>query len=1314
MRFGDVIAPPVAPRPKSLPFYDPNFSWDTFEGFFCDFLTAAPELIGTDGKPCRVVKTNLYGRQGDSQHGIDIRAEMSNGEIWVFQCKHYKSWGAKDTADAVAKCDYVADRKFLLVTRSVSPESRDIIAKHAEWTLWDSDDISREFLLRLPPAEAAKIVYRNFGPGWSKELLGLPGAGPLITAEAKFAPLLEPGRSFHHRLNMVGRTEWLTALDNFVEEKTRRVFFVIARGGLGKSRLLYEWSKGFSHRHKSWTLRFISDSPSDFGSALDATTKPLVLVFDDAHRLDEVRRALFSELPPRKEIKLVLGLRPGPVSQVEAELTSVGFDTTHFERPTRMKRLNPEQALQLAEAALGAEFADRFRLSLRDLSKDCPLLAVLAAELIKRGELAERGLSDTAEFRNHVFEGLVREAQPVEQRFGAVLVGDLLHLLAVLAPVKLDGNFLGRASAFLEGAAQPNHVSEMIAALDESGLILTTGAGVRISPDLLSDHLAYTSCYDRRGRSTTFADRVTVHFPPDEFPRLMQHLAEAEWHATNKNESADSIVEPVWQAFVRRFESGSFYARAEQLKAWANIAHLQPKRTLRLAELALRFKTAPNDEHARIWSRKWNTHLHVLEALPSLLKPLAEHNREYVGTCLDILWEIGRDLPPPPFNTQNHPISKIGEIAKFQLWKHLAIQDEVLNWIERLLAGNEWVNRANTPGWLLTQMLNPFFATGLEDNWMSGNTFHWRTVPIHLENTAPHRHRVLAALQAIASRGDAALTLAAMSVLEHAMQRAYLGPATVPAKFSERWLTERKKALEVLAQIIREYASPIIHFRARRILLHNMRYEDAEFRTACRKIFEMIPDSLDFRIVRAAVGSYWDEFEGSKRDDWQDQAKQRWDQFIRATAEAIRLKWPEPDALLRNLAERHQELLTLGFQSNFWPVLHNLAEAKPDIALNLATEVISQPANPLGRLFDALVIPITKTDSELRLKLVECAIASDGDDLKFGAIMCFSAWRQEGGLPLKARDLMNTIAGAASPLVADSILRFIWFSHQAADSADWHLLCALPVSREHWWIAHRIMESAADLLEKAILPAPETADQILRKLDVLDSIGDPQMEHAISEFAKHFPGKTFLMMWRRHQRQKNQDPELDVVPFDFHAIRFADVLADPDAARLIGELEDRFLSRAKMEYGEIEILQIALMQAAEDAETNLRRILDKANDAEQVERVGEFVSYWHFWPIVLSCPDFTRELLRKAKATDQNLHQKLFRRLQGLPGSRGSSAYEPNAEWKSLAEAVESMAEQYKQDPELGPLYAAAAKHEREWMKAMSRRLPEEEDVLED
>ena len=163
------------------------------------------------------------------------------------------------------------------------------------------------------------------------------------------------------------------------------MFFLVGPGGIGKSRLLYEWSREFAQRHKGWTLRFVSDSPGDFATALDATAKPLVLGFDDAHRLDDVRRALLAQLAAREDIKLILALRPGPTDQIESELIESGFDTTQIRRPHPMKRLSSEQALELAEAALGRDLAGRYRLPLHSLSRDIPLLAILAAELLKRG-----------------------------------------------------------------------------------------------------------------------------------------------------------------------------------------------------------------------------------------------------------------------------------------------------------------------------------------------------------------------------------------------------------------------------------------------------------------------------------------------------------------------------------------------------------------------------------------------------------------------------------------------------------------------------------------------------------------------------------------------------------------------------------------------------------------------------------------------------------------------------------------------------------------------------------------------------------------
>ena len=184
-----------------------------------------------------------------------------------------------------------------------------------------------------------------------RSVLGEAGDGPLIGAEAKFERHLRCGIRFHHRHALIGRRAQIDQLDAFVRDERARVFILIDRGGLGKSRLLLHWSHDFSQRHPDRTLRFLSDKCTDFGPSLEGAPKPLVLVFDDAHRLDDVRRALSDELPRREAIKLVIALRPGPIGQVMEELLGAGFDSTEI-TTAEMKSLTSKETMELVDAAL--------------------------------------------------------------------------------------------------------------------------------------------------------------------------------------------------------------------------------------------------------------------------------------------------------------------------------------------------------------------------------------------------------------------------------------------------------------------------------------------------------------------------------------------------------------------------------------------------------------------------------------------------------------------------------------------------------------------------------------------------------------------------------------------------------------------------------------------------------------------------------------------------------------------------------------------------------------------------------------------------
>lgn len=1296
-----------------LPFHDPAFSWDTFEGFFCDFLAAGPTLVSKDGGPVGVATTSLYGRRGDSQHGIDIRAEMSNHEVWVFQCKHYKEWGPGDTQEAISKCTYQAERKFLLVTRPVSPECREIVARHPDWLLWDSNDISREFLARLPAAEAARLLYLYFGPSWPRELLDLPGLGPLVTADAKFAPLLEEARSFHHRLDLVGRQDVLASLNDFIEAKRSRVFSLVGRGGIGKSRILREWSRNFGARHPDWTLRFVSDSPAEFGPVLDGTAKRLALVFDDAHRLDDVRRLLFPELASRKDIKLILALRPGPMDQINSELTDAGFDLTELITPVPLARLSGEQALEFVEKALGPEHAARYRMRLRDLSRDCPLIAVLAAELIKRGELTERDLADTREFQTLVFGGLLREARPVEDRFSATRVKDLLRLLAMLAPLKPDNEFLKRAADFLGPDTQPHHVHDMLDALDNVGLLMTSGAGIRVTPDLLSDHLAFTACYDKHGADTTFAGRVLTHFSPDQFPRVMQHLAEAEWRAMSDHESAGSIVEPLWKWFAARFEAGDFHERRRLLDQWANIAAFQPGRTLELAQLALRLDGANATQPlSHLFS-----HADVLDRLPSLLKPVAEHHADKTGACLDILWKLGRDKASPTHANQNHPIKVIGEIAKYRAWKSIEVHRELMAWLERLLQGNDWLDCGHKPGWILEELLEPFFVTGVEENWSTGRTMHLRSLPIHVQNTTSLRDRVLDLCRSIVARRSTPLTLAVIDVLKHGMARAWMIRRQPPASLQKEWEPERRKALVVLGDIIRDHPVPIIHFRARQVLRGLAHHEGATgFAKSCRQLLRKMPDNIESQVLRATLGNYWEEADRSKKplpEDFHKDAERKWDKFQATTARTVLAEWPATGALLDQLARWETELAPLGFQPNFRGLFLALTRIQPAHALALAADLITRPTHPHGELLDALIITPTAAKPEQRMALCERAITTGTDELVAGAIGCFMWWRREDALPPRGWELITAAAQNASPRVAAALIHFVWMNYAKASRADWELLASLPVAAAPEWLAGNLVGRAADLLKTPPLPPSELVGRLLAKLDRVRSLQNYNFEHALEAFAKHYPAQVFLMVWRRHQLQKSGTTALDLLPFDFDLTQFAAFRDDPEAAGVIHELENRLLNGPPLDHAERRILSIAVMQG-ETRETELLRLLAGASRPDQLKQLSEFARGWEAGVVILSCPNFTKCLLEKARGLGAETYAVVADPLLCLPGSRGYTNGEADEEGKALLLAAESMAHRHANDPTLGPFYTAVAARERASMEEMRKRFVASEEMFDD
>lgn len=158
-----------------------------------------------------------YGGTGHKQHGIDIFATGPFG-THSFQCKRVNEFGAQKVHTAVAEQTYAADLKVLLLSSVASPGSRDAMAAHAGWELWDREDITRR-LHDLPLVDRLDLVDRYFS-GQRLDLLGIDEPGPIQSPEDFFKPFLVSDRFFNHSWALVGRDEETLQVVDCVQDES--------------------------------------------------------------------------------------------------------------------------------------------------------------------------------------------------------------------------------------------------------------------------------------------------------------------------------------------------------------------------------------------------------------------------------------------------------------------------------------------------------------------------------------------------------------------------------------------------------------------------------------------------------------------------------------------------------------------------------------------------------------------------------------------------------------------------------------------------------------------------------------------------------------------------------------------------------------------------------------------------------------------------------------------------------------------------------------------------------------------------------------
>ena len=306
-----------------------------------------------------------------------------------------------------------------------------------------------------------------------------------------FKPLLDDTKLFNHVYPLVGRKDFIEQLDAFVESD-KRVALLCGRGGIGKSKIIFEFGNEFEVKHSKWKLRFLRESIALSGDTIrQLPAQKTIVVVDDAHHRREDLPTLFTMAQQySNRVKLIISSRPQWLDYIRATLTTGGFDHQEVENIPEIKELSRDELEELGKEVLGKNH-QQFLEPLIKVAKDSTLVLVIGGRLIAEDKIDPAMLERHSEFQWAVFnrfqDVLIGK---VSDKLGEELCRDLLSLVSALSPIKPQTEiFQEHASKFLN--IERYKLIDVISTLESASILLRRGYSLKITPHVLSGHILY-------------------------------------------------------------------------------------------------------------------------------------------------------------------------------------------------------------------------------------------------------------------------------------------------------------------------------------------------------------------------------------------------------------------------------------------------------------------------------------------------------------------------------------------------------------------------------------------------------------------------------------------------------------------------------------------------------------------------------------------------------------------------------------------------------------------------------------------------------
>ncbi|MFH1304130.1 MAG: hypothetical protein ABIK07_23995, partial [Planctomycetota bacterium] len=576
-----------------------------------------------------------------------------------------------------------------------------------------------------------------------------------------FRPFSDRAKLFNHLYSLVGREDVLKALDMFVESE-KRIGILYGRGGIGKSKLIFEFGKEFEKKHPEWQIRFLKEGITLTVEAMNQLpAQKCVIIVDDAHRRDDLKAilAVGQQCPDR--IKIIFSSRPQGRDYLRGSLTIAAYDPREIESLPEINRLSIDEMEKLAGEILGNNNR-RLIEPLVGVSKDSPLVLVIGGKLVAEGSVAPAMLERHDEFQRVVLDRYqdVLTGQ-VSDRIGQDLCRDLLSLISAVSPIKPQNESLQKAaSEFLN--IETTKLIDTISILESSGILLRRGYTLRITPDVLSDHILHKACITEQWEPTRYAQKMFKAFGPVVPDNVLFNLSELDWRITREGKHFD-LLEEIWGLIWDDFKAARHSQRTQILEIIQKAAHLQSEKTLELVEYAMRNPSNTPEDRKLLGIYEYS-HKDVLRKLPKLLKSIA-FNLDYLPRCCDILWELGRDDERETGPWPEHAMRILADLAKYDIGKPVAVNKILLNSVEKWLEEPDAHEHVHSP----LDVLDPLLAKEGDSARSRGHGIVFRPFAVSFENIRGVREKAISLISVCLGSDSTKVILRALKSLANTL-----------------------------------------------------------------------------------------------------------------------------------------------------------------------------------------------------------------------------------------------------------------------------------------------------------------------------------------------------------------------------------------------------------------------------------------------------------------------------------------------------------------------------------------------------------------